>query len=112
MIPLNICGTRLDSLIDTGSSDRFISKDKVRELNPKIIPSTSTVSMAQFSLKAEILGNVTIDIRIKEHDYRNQKLAILDKLCTDVMIGQDILRQHESLDLVFGGNRTAPLLVA
>jgi len=29
----------------------------------------------------------------------------LDKLCTDVIIGQDILRQHESLNLVFGGNR-------
>lgn len=29
----------------------------------------------------------------------------MDKLCTDVIIGQDILRQHESLDLVFGGNR-------
>ena len=67
--------------------------------------SNSTVSMTQSSLKARILGYVTIVISINEHDYRNQKLAVLDKLCTDVIIGQDILRQHESLDLVFGGNR-------
>ena len=69
------------------------------------MPSNSTVSMAQSSLKAGILGYLTIDISINEHDYRNQKLAVLDKLCMDVIIGQDILRQHESLDLVFGGNR-------
>ena len=86
MIPINICGTKLDALIDTGSSDSFICKDKVRELNLEIIPTRSTVSMAQSSLKAGILGYVTIDLNIKEHDYQNQKLAILDKLCTDVII--------------------------
>ena len=105
MIPLIIRGRKLDALIDTGSSDSFICNDKVEELDRETMPSNSAVSMAQSSLKAGILGYVTIDISISEHDYRNQKLAVLDKLCTDVIIGQDILREHESLDLVFGGNR-------
>ena len=105
VIPLIVRGRKLDALIDTGSSDSFICKDKVKELDLETMPSNSTVSMAQSSLKAGILGYVTVDISINEHDYRNQKLAVLDKLCTDVVIGQDILRQHESLDLVFGGNR-------
>ena len=105
VIPLIIRGRKLDALIDTGSSDSFICKDKVKELDLETMPSNSTVSMDQSSLKAGILGYVTIDISINEHDYRNQKLAVLDKLFTNVIIGQDILRQHESLDLAFGGNR-------
>ena len=105
MIPLIIRGTKLYALLDTGSCDIFICKDKIKELDLETMPSNATVSMAQSSLKAGILGYVTIDININEHDSQNQKLAVLDKLCTDDITGHDILRQHESLDLVFGGNR-------
>ena len=63
------------------------------------MPSNSTVSIAQSSLKVEIRGYVTIDISTNEHHYQNQKLAVLNKLCTDVIIGQDILRQVESLTI-------------
>ena len=105
VIRLIIRGTKLDALIDIGYSGSFICKDKVKELDFDTMPSDSTLSMAQSSLKAGILGYVIIDMSINEHDYQNQKLAVLDKLCTDVIIGHNILREHEFLDLAFGGNR-------
>ena len=37
--------------------------------------------------------------------YGNTKLLVLENLCTEVILGQDILSQHKQIIVEFGGNR-------
>ena len=59
--------------------------------------------MAESSLSANIIGHVSANIKIEDNSYPDVKLSVLKNLCVDVIIGQDILKQHNSLDLKFGG---------
>jgi hypothetical protein len=42
--------------------------------------------------------------------YNDVKLSLLSKLCTDVLIGHDILQKHSKIEVTFGGPRS-PLLI-
>ena len=58
--------------------------------------------MAESSLSVKILGVINANIVYENHS-SNVQLSVLENLCTDVIIGQDILTNHESLELHFGG---------
>ena len=44
------------------------------------------------------------------HILNNVRLMVMDKLCTDVILGLNILSQHEKLAVHFGGS-TPPVLI-
>ena len=95
----------VNALIDTGSSDSFICKKLVDEFNLTTIPTHSSVSMAESSVTIKVLGYVTVELKINDFVYEKTKLSVLENLCADVIIGQDILAQHERLNVDFGGSR-------
>ena len=53
-----------------------------------------------------VMGACTAMIQYGEHDAFDGKLGVIDNLCVDVIIGHDILRKHEKLEIRFGGPRT------
>ena len=62
--------------------------------------------MAESSLSVDIIGYVIINnMKMRGNNYANIKLLVLKNLCADVIIGQDILKQHDSLNLKFGGSK-------
>ena len=91
-----------EALIDTGSSDSYLSKSLANKLNLKIRPKHTTVSMAESSVEVNSIGYAAVNITLKDFLYKDVKLTILDHFCCDVIIGQDILSQHESLVIAFG----------
>ena len=97
----------VDALIDMGSSDSFICNKLVDKLCLIIEQTESTVSMAESSVKINVIGLVTVDMQLQGNKY-NTKLSVLQNLCTDVINGHDILCQNEYLKVEFGG--TKPLL--
>ena len=46
-----------------------------------------------------------VDLKINDVVYGKTKLSVLKNLCTDVIIGQDILSQHQELTIYFGGSK-------
>ena len=94
-----------EALIDTGSSDSYLSKSLANKLNLKIRPKHTTVSMAESSVQVNSIGYAAVNITLKDFLYKDVKLTILDHLCCDVIIGQDILCQHENLVIAFGGSK-------
>jgi len=50
-------------------------------------------------------GFCTALICLKEREYRNVKLVVLENLLTDMILGQDFLGQHELVKINFGGNK-------
>ena len=96
---------QVKALIDAGSSDCFVSKQIVQALKLDIKSTNSSVSMAESSMTVKIKGFVVINLSMLGNKYNNVKLGVIEHLCTDIVIGHDILRQHENITMQFGGDK-------
>ena len=65
----SVNGNTLSALIDTGSSDSFISHTEAEQLNLKIHPSKQDISMAVTSLETHVIGHCFADIDLNQHVY-------------------------------------------
>lgn len=107
-VPATINGSLVSVLIDTGSSQSYISKTTALRLGLTILPYTGVVSMASTSITSTITGRCNVNLSVLNHSYTNVNLAILPDLCADVIVGHDLLKQHSSIQVIFGGEK-APL---
>ena len=81
----------VEALIDTGSTDSFMSQKLASKLQLSVSPVTSVVTMADASLQAEVVGYSIVNLKIADnYFYENVKLSILEKPCNEVLIGLDI----------------------
>lgn len=103
--PITINGFKAEALIDTGSSVSFINKSLVEILKLKIKPSRQTITLASLSHVSYVQGVCYVNIQLEKHQYKNQSLLIVNNLCADAIIGHDILKNHSSLELEFGGTQ-------
>jgi hypothetical protein len=98
-------------LIDSGSSDSFVDKGFTIKHGLFVEPCTnSIINMASELHSSSTLGTCSVDINVMGHILNNVRLMVLDKLCTDVILGLNILSQHEKLEVHFGGSKP-PLLI-
>ena len=93
------------ALIDTGSTESFISEDYTVKQRLKVIPVTGFVSMANSSLVSPIKGRCMADINLLGELYTNTCLSVMPDLCCDVILGRDLMSQHSSVTVNFGGPR-------
>ena len=109
--PVVIQNNRVQALIDSGSTDSFISQLLVEQLSLDVKKSEVQVHMASTSLCSQILGVCFVDILINERTYKNVVLKVMKDLCADVLLGLDFQSQHQSVVLNFGGTKE-PLTVS
>ena len=98
-------GQSVDMLIDTGSSQSFISLQLVKKHKWKMFQATGEVLMASTAHASKVHGYCVVTIQLPEHAYSNVKLTVLPDLCADVILGHDVLNQHASVEIPFGGSR-------
>ena len=108
IIDIQIDGKNSKALIDTGSSESFISADIVRNMKLSKQYSKTKISMATSNLTSNTQGHVNVNITYRGISYENTKLSILPNLCCDVILGHDFLNYHEKIEISFKGPR-APL---
>lgn len=104
---VTINGYRGEGLIDTGSSESFVSQDFANRHKLPIIQCQGQIAMASTSLHSNITGYCYANIKLSEHEYPNAKLSVMPDLCADVIIGHNILREHCSIEVNFGGKKSA-----
>lgn len=116
-----IKGKKLTALIDSGSSESYISLHTSKRLNLNVIPSNHSVQMASASMKMKSSGFCLTELIIDSVKYEATKLNVLDNLCCDVILGLDFQSQHKRLifefngvspDLVVSNDSTCALAVA
>lgn len=104
-----VCATiddkNVQALVDTGSTLSFIDEKIAKELHLRVLPSDGKVSMASMSMMTNIKGQCKVKLKVLDHIYNNATLLVLSNMCANIIIGHDILKQHESVQLEFGGNR-------
>ena len=93
------------ALIDSGSSDSFISDSFVKKHNITVTPFDGQVSMAQLSLSSSVVGLCTTTIHVGDTAYGDLRLRVLPSLCSDIVLGLDFMRQHKGVKMEFGGTR-------
>ena len=103
---------RVKALIDTGSTScSFIHKKLIPSLKLTITPCKGEVSMANASFTSKIEGTCFVNFSMQNRKYEGVRLYVLDNLCADVILGQDFMKQHQSVVFEFGGSQR-PLLVS
>ena len=81
-----------------------MSQKLASKLQLSVSPVTSVVTMADSSPQAKVVGYSIVNLKIaNNYFYENVILSILEKPCSEVLIGMDILQQHKSLNLHLGG---------
>ncbi|XP_063380929.1 uncharacterized protein LOC134667447 [Cydia fagiglandana] len=101
--PMTINGFKAEALIDTGSSLSFINKSLAELLKLKIKPCHFTITMAELSHVFHVTGTCCVNMQIEKHQYKQQSLMVANNLCADAIIGHDILKNHSSVEVEFGG---------
>ena len=109
-IKVQINKKQLQTLVDTGSSENFISEKTAKELGLKILPSKTKITMAAGDLSKSTNGHVITDIEYKHKSYKNIRLAVLSDLCTEIILGHEFLRLHSKLEIPMDG-KLPPLKV-
>ena len=92
-------------MIDTGSSGTFISESTTKRLKLLVFPKQRSIPLANKNQVASITGEVIIDLVV--HGKRHEKVVaeVIKDLCSDVIIGRDVLGEHKRLVLNFNGPR-------
>lgn len=70
-----------------------------------MIPKNRTVSLADPNQQAKIIGEVVINITINGTEHSGIVVEVIDHLFIDLIIGKDILTEHEKVILNFKGPR-------
>ncbi|GFU00382.1 putative retrovirus-related pol polyprotein from transposon opus [Trichonephila clavipes] len=96
---------QLSALIDTGSSLSFLNEKHVAKCKSKVEPYLGKISMANSSMVTETEGVCKVNLKIENFTYQNVELLVMKDLCSDVLIGHDILKRHSSVEIGFDGNR-------
>lgn len=103
-IPVTINDSHADALIDTGSSVSFINLSLAETLGLKKRKCQHQITLASLDHTSSVEGMCIATLKIRKHTYKKQPLLIVNRLCADVILGHDILKNHSSLELDFGGN--------
>ena len=104
MIKILVNNKPLTALIDTGSSDSYISANIPQREKWSIFPSRQVINMASTTLTKETQGHCSVKLKYEDRIYRDFRLSVLPDLCADVILGHDFLNMHSKLSLSFSGN--------
>ena len=107
---VTIDGVSARALIDSCSTESFIHPHFAETLNLQRYPDPRDISMAQSTLSAKTLGHCIADLEPGGKTYSNLRLSILPGLCSDLILGLDFQKQHQSVSFHHGGPEP-PLIV-
>ena len=105
VIQISVNGVSLSALIDTGSSDSYVSNTVVQKHGWNVENSRSGITMASTNLKSLTNGHCFVHVLYKNHNYTKFKPSVLSNLCADIILGHDFLRLHKKLEIPFNGDK-------
>ena len=85
------------ALIDTGSTNSYLSKSFVDQNHITYTSLRFVANMANTSLKTEIHGICNVKLQFSQHAYEQVEFFIMPDLVSDVIIGDDLLKRRNSM---------------
>ena len=109
-VTVTINGHELTALIDSCSSDSFISEDSVKELGLEIQPSSRNIYMALTTMNTSITGCCTMTLMLGDNVYNGIRLSVLKDLSSDIILGHNFQKLHKYLTIDMGGTKPALII--
>ncbi|XP_054712929.1 uncharacterized protein LOC129222440 [Uloborus diversus] len=106
IIQIEVNSIKANALIDTGSSLSFIDHTFGKKCGIQILPYHGKITMANSSLFSDVVGQAQVNIKMQGYVY-NISILIMKNLCSDVLIGHDVLRNHSAVETTFSGSQPA-----
>ena len=73
------------------------------KLNIVIENCNQEVDLASSDKTVKITGMCTVDIHLHGHKYESVRLGVMQKLCSDLLLGQDFQKQHQNVVIEYSG---------
>lgn len=102
---VEINGSKVEALVDTGSTRSFIKLDRAKLLDIKLLASSDRVYMADTQHQAMLSGECRADIKVNDDLFPDFRFAVLKDLCAPVLLGHDFLMAYDSITVKFGGKK-------
>ena len=104
IIPVLVNGTELSALIDTGSTNTYMDSKLAKHLRLPTTPHSFSINLAASNSVVKSEARVQIsEFSIQGQLHNSIQVATLDGLCSDMIIGHDLLSMHRNLVVDFGG---------
>ena len=96
---------QLSALLDSCSTDSYSNDRVARELKLEIHPSNKSIILAQKTLNTISKGYVVVNLLLclNGQSYIATCLGVLKNSCSNVILGQDFLHQHQKITFKYGG---------
>ncbi len=107
IIPVLLNGSiELSALVDTGSTNTYLDTKIAKRLKLNLVPNLSSVTLASSNSVVKSHNSALVsELSVLGFSHSDLKIATLDGLCCDMIIGHDLLSHHRNLVINFGGNR-------
>ena len=93
----------MEGLLDSGTSQNFINTNVALANGLKLSEISSKVSMASIQITAIVRGNVIANLEIEGGTYPGLSFGVVDSVCTDVILGQAVMKRHNEVIFRLGG---------
>ena len=90
-------------MIDTGSSETFMDLTVAQKRKLTIFEKNRSIPLADKTHSAKIVGEVIVELELNGRTHKNIVIELVKDLCTDVIIGRDVLGEHKQVVLNFNG---------
>lgn len=77
----------------------------VKEQRIPVLPYFGRVAKANSSLFSEAIYQCKVEVEMEGHTYRDTVMLVMKNLCSDAIIGHDVLQHHSSVEIAFHGKR-------
>ena len=91
------------ALLDTGSTLNHVSEETAKRLNLQLKNEKNSIGLAIKGRSFTSTGTCNAAVELNARKYENVRFSVLKDLLTDVILGQEFMQQHESVNIMFGG---------
>ena len=94
------------ALLDTGSTYNHISTAFAKQLKLPIVinQQDNQINLAIKGQLAKCEGSCSASVVVLGRYYSGVNFTVMDNLLTDIILGQEFMQKHESVDFKFGGD--------
>ena len=102
-VPVSVNDRPVNALIDSGSTISFINPETLNRLKIPIHPSQDHITLAASQISTTH-GHCFADLKVNDKLYPKFKLCVLPRLCSTIILGQDFMNLHKSVEFALNGS--------
>ena len=93
-----------EALVDTGSTENFVSEDLVRDNKLNTFPYACMITMANKSMRNDIKEICFVNMKVSGKLYPNVRCLVMKSPVADIILGDPFHKLHKGVRVEYGGN--------